>query len=133
MSDLTREDIERAQTRPGFGWMPGMRLAGREGRHGRVGDHWRRTPDAAWIRVHDGGPAVIDPTDPATGGCLLALLGDAVRAVQRSGPRMRLLAIVYTAGEGEAPQRTDWSPTLGEACIRVALDLGYWPGGGDGE
>ena len=83
-------------------------------------------------RYEDGdGPWVVnkwpDPDDPATDGCLLALLGD-----------RQLLLDLPTAKTGPGLWRafvSRRSPcftermTLGRACIAAAEALGRWPGG----
>lgn len=63
-----------------------------------------------------------DLTDPATGGCLLALLGSGWSST------------TPTAGHHVVVKRDIHGPrgegrTLAEACARVALSLGRWPGG----
>ena len=70
-----------------------------------------------------------DPEDPATAGCLLALLGD--RCIVRILPREGLpLEIVIPSG-----LRPDGRPhrvtgiNLGRACIAAAAAIGRWPGG----
>lgn len=77
--------------------------------------------------LHPG--AVPDPTDPATGGCLLALLGLDVAvtiSARETGP-------LYRIGYGLDGRRhaTTGYDTLGAACIAVAVALGRWPGGGE--
>lgn len=58
-------------------------------------------------------PFIPDLTDPATAGCLLALLGE------NRATRGAVFVLV------EATH----ARTLGEACARAALALGRWPGG----
>ncbi len=59
-----------------------------------------------------------DPDDPATAGCLLALLGRC--AVYDDGP---VWVCEHDRGRG-------FGATPGRACIAVVAALGRWPGGG---
>ena len=67
-----------------------------------------------------------DPTDPATAGCLLALLGPRALAQQHrdfwevSVPRDLTDTVPRHIGASAA--------TLGAACIAVAEACGKWPG-----
>ena len=99
----TKELAQIAVSLPGWRWLPGMLAlppkADRCSRHGQVMTD--RLPD---------------PTDPATAGCLLALLGPARDVLSHS------------CGE------LFWSPTtgpalrgLGLACIAAAESIGHWP------
>ena len=70
-------------------------------------------------------PGLPDPDDPATAGCLLALLG--VQAVD----------VVCPAANGgrwavsvSGPHHIGIGSTLGRACIAAAEALGRWPNGG---
>ena len=67
-----------------------------------------------------------DLTDAATGGCLLALLGESRwRVVPAPGGG-------WNWRDGQADSGKAWHhvPHHAEACARVALALGRWPGGG---
>jgi hypothetical protein len=75
------------------------------------------------------GDALPDPDDPATAGCLLALLGDRVNVYGPLGTDdedngwevvLRSSADERTRGRGS---------TLGRACIAAAEAIGLWPGG----
>jgi len=91
---------------PGWRWMPGM-LQWRTG-------PWmgsRRSVDSDYFDTgHEarvmGGDTWPDPDDPATEGCLLALLGRSHHGLLQ-------------------PRGT----SLGRACIAAAEALGRWPGG----
>lgn len=72
-------------------------------------------------------PAAPLLTDPATAGCLLFLLGDAVSTVYGPGEEGSWQVSVYRDGAGHDEPRH--GITLGEACARAALALGRWPGG----
>lgn len=62
--------------------------------------------------------------DPATAGCLLALLGEALSTVYSAGEVGDCWQVsAYTCMEEHRHGRT-----LGEACARAALALGRWPG-----
>ena len=73
------------------------------------------------------------PDDPATAGCLLALLGRAVRVVSEDttcAPDWYYRAHVpfHLSHDGRGYGIAE--PTLGRACIAAAEALGRWPGGG---
>jgi|GEM_PF-1395231 len=123
---------------PGWRWMPGMlaslgrarlRVTSAGGgelrglRHGRV------------VWSDDG--VVPDPDDPATAGCLLALLGSNMTvydfgsyADEPGENGMRFRVVLYGNNKGKP---LHWPPvdcsTLGRACIAAAAALGRWPGG----
>lgn len=109
----------KATDLPGWVWLPGMRWESSES-SGRVVEHDPPyfAPDA------DAEP---DLADPATGGAMLALLGEqAWRGVgmYREPDGIRFyshVAVPYG-------YRTDYHPTLARACLAVAASLGRWPG-----
>ena len=142
----------RPEDLPGFRWMPGMLTH-------TTAPNWTGTvPAGSSVRLDadlltdlmaermvgcggcgwcdacmDGSDPIptpsIDPSDPATAGCLLFLLGDEaawrVRAENGTGEWLFCLAGV---------QRRDPWPSincLGAACIAVAQSLGRWPGGAE--
>lgn len=122
---MSRALAEKAQALPGFQWMPGMRSLhpvmgpARVVRVSSGGDYYVFKEAREWegfrLRLkHEG---TIDPTDPATGGCLLHLLGDEAEHVRFAFGR-------WTFRWGRAAYSTG---SLGEACCRFALDLGCWP------
>ena len=91
---------------PGWRWMPGM-LGLWSDTHGEV---YRPRIDGhpgPWVK---GATAGIDPDDPATAGCLLALVGS---------DRIRVLAMLVDSR----------NIGFGRACIAYANALGRWPGG----
>jgi hypothetical protein len=109
---------------PGWRWMPGM-LQWRTG-------PWmgsRRSVDSDYCDTgHEarvmGGDTWPDPDDPATAGCLLALLG-------ALGPIMDGLSL---AGRMDVWSRLMRAlmhdpKDIGRACIAAAAALGRWPGG----
>lgn len=112
--------MSRPQDLPGWKWMPGM-LGMWSGEGGFV---YGGRPG----RCADDPNAVPDLSDPATGGCCLALLGDEAWRVR-----------YVNAGRWEAylgnmrPIHAFTSSTvydsLGAACFAVAEALGRWPGG----
>lgn len=118
-NERTKEDWGRvAVSLPGWRWMPGMRGVRDDGSGDRIMD----CSESA-LPNHDIAP---DPDDPATGGCLLALLGPQMRQVAPSkiSTTVTWRAFVST----KAPCWTQ-SMTLGRACIAAAEALGRWPGG----
>lgn len=80
-------------------------------------------------------PGVPDPDDPATAGCLLALLGDPLTRMFWYGINVTVrVNIMPPKGErvfiAEHGERGFNQPTLGRACIAAAEAIGRWPGGG---
>jgi hypothetical protein len=145
-TERTAEDWGRvAVSLPGWRWMPGMLAAGPTGpRGGRprviitgtmsrddapraVDFKGRRCP--AWYALNcDETEVSIDPDDPATAGCMLALLGEQWGAYHyRPHPHPS-----YTPYEVVLDGVEDWVTdafTLGRSCIAAAEALGRWPGG----
>ena len=111
---------------PGWEWWPGTRYlvppAWADGwmPSGRVGDsHSPGLPP-------DARDPVPDPTDPATGGVLLSLLGPGwmVDAQVEGSPYVVYRRVTDRSWLGE-----HWSgATLAEACCCAALAVGRWPG-----
>ena len=63
---------------------------------------------------------VPDPDDPATAGCLLALLGVGYAVATSKDEWVSIGSWPTLIGEG---------PSVGRACIAAAEALGRWPGG----
>ena len=106
MTERAAEDWGRvAVGLPGWEWPEGaLPIDGSDRCLPRVGEHWEESE-----RTHDRPVGCWpDVDDPATAGCLLAMLGqywiDAIRIYQEGG---------YS---------------LGESCIAAAEALGRWPG-----
>lgn len=97
---------------PGCRWMPGM-----------LGLHTGLRLDELTLCWEAEAP---DPDDPATAGCLLALLGSEAGLVMLIG-RVDGFADWYDGIQW----REDRLP-LGRACIAAAEALGRWPGGDHG-
>ena len=90
---------------PGWRVLRGIRWRGENG--APMGSEWQPWPD---------------PDDPATAGCLLALLGPG-GSINATGGRVTAWLCVDGA-------RVEGSGTdIGRACIAVAEALGRWPGG----
>tara|TARA_R110000851_G_scaffold26200_3_gene74557 strand:- start:1929 stop:2267 length:339 start_codon:yes stop_codon:yes gene_type:complete len=87
---------------PGWRWMPGMI---------DTYPSFRLVVDYD-PELDDLSDCVPDPDDPATAGCLLALLGAQVFSVW--------MAQNWREGDDER---------IGRACIAAAAALGRWPGG----
>lgn len=123
-AERTAEEWGRvAVSLPGWRWMPGMRYfyGGFSASTGASEDYI----DRLW--EDDAGPydhAVLpapDPDDPATAGCLLALLGNECDS---------LMLLPNERGLFEWHNGSDWeeqSLPLGRACIAAAAALGRWP------
>ena len=133
---MTRTAEEWGKVAVGLpGWRWTMPWASLPDKHGRVWRrHWcRKDSGFGWTQVcgplrRDRRPSfdAIDPDDPATAGCLLALLGRPVEIKMYNSitvkryPRVGCLLSEGVAG---------YAPTLGRACIAAAEALGRWPGG----
>lgn len=157
MPDRTAEDWGRiAVALPGWRWMPGMRdtedalrivapfLAATTGLYGGSveptdsggADGWCR----AWACNLDPGiddalaDCAPDPDDPATAGCLLALLGPTpsegymAHVLPPSSAVTKWRIHMNTAQTGPL---SAYGSTLGRACIAAAEALGRWPGGAE--
>ena len=131
--DAPAEDWGRlAVSLPGWRWMPGM--LGRLGA-GRLRVTLCGAGQLSGLRI--GGQVVWsddgvwpDPDDPATAGCLLALLGPCV--VMATGPDGSRVGVDSVRGFGAGVQSKvfgDLQDTLGRACIAAAEALRRWPGG----
>lgn len=96
----------------GLRYMPGMLL--RQG-------GWSERVGSGWEWDDSKGEILPDPDDPATAGCLLALLGSGVRVWMDGADDL------WTVEVGGV--RASMHATLGRACIAAAEALGRWPGG----
>jgi len=135
MGERTKEEWGRvAVGLPGFRWMPGMRwLVARpdplEDLAGRLDD-----TTAAGLRSRQPHPgATPDPDDPATAGCLLAMLGGVVD-VDVGGDRYVkpwVVAIIVSDDiSGDGRIHTIRESNLGRACVAAVEAIGRWPGDG---
>ena len=80
-----------------------------------------------WLQTHD---AVPDPDDPATAGCLLAMLGPVVNVIVRESTTVaRILPDDPPPDEPQGESTRGIGVTLGRAAIAAAAALGRWPGG----
>jgi hypothetical protein len=82
-----------------------------------------------WTPIGDVTGIVAD--DPATGGCLAVLLGASAWRTTRlypAGERPPWLADTYFSNRDHNEPSQSY-PTLGAACVTVAVALGRWPGG----
>ena len=129
---------------PGWRWMPGMLVVDTASNpaYRFTGRAW----DDGGVVSDDGDGLNLecicrvewpDPDDPATAGCLLALLGDSWCAAIEGGffalwrrEDSRALELL-TIDEYQADSRLHIATTLGRACIAAAEALGRWPGGAE--
>jgi len=121
MSDMptTPEEWGRAAVAlPGWRWMPGMLGQNDVGGTDRIMDHTEASQPNLDL--------LPDPDDPATAGCLLALLGPDVNVLRRKN-RTLVTIITDNLDFGHYPQGRGSS--IGRACIAAAEALGRWPGG----
>jgi hypothetical protein len=71
-----------------------------------------------------------DPDDPATAGCLLAMLGPYVNVIVREHTTVvRILPDDPPPDEPQGDSTRGIGVTLGRACIAAAAAIGRWPGG----
>ena len=109
---------------PGWPWMPGMLGYNDYGGTYRIMDH----SEASQINAD----LTPDPDDPATAGCLLALLsvvpteGYMAHVIPPSSTVTQWRIHMNTARTGPT---SAYGTTLGRACIAAAEALGRWPGG----
>ena len=145
--DAPAEEWGRLAVRiPGWRWMPGMQeadvddlgpdrvhrlIASRDPdpEHPTGWSRWcdRRSGSIACMEPAKGTP---DPDDPATAGCLLALLGEwngyaREKYVYSNGRVTPYRAVVRSCVDGITHEST----SIGRACIAAAAALGRWPGG----
>ena len=110
MTERTAEEWGRlAVSLPGWRWMPGM-LDTKNNR-------WREVTLQYCQEWRDSLPY---PDDPATAGCLLALLGPGVDTCSCGGS----FDVTIMDSELSRP-----GINLGRAAIAAAAALGRWPGG----
>lgn len=132
MTRTAQEWGRTAVSLPGWQWMRGMSILASQHNPAALVDF-----PPSLIYVSDGGSVergeVVDdedwpdPDDPATAGCLLALLESAApRPYRRAGG----LWVVVTGPAGALESDSLHARTLGRACIAAAKRLGRWPGGG---
>ena len=107
---------------PGWQWMRGMTCGGSPVDDSPflspITDEWLGWWVNSSSKYDDVWP---DPDDPATAGCLLALLGFGCRVWQDHGNG--LWTVEYAAVQASM------HATLGRACIAAAATFGQWPGG----
>jgi len=143
------EKIREAMSLPGFRWMPGMRddegviilLVDDDG----TPVEWAPIPPGRALHTvvtGHGSPGwcfvewegrILNSHDPATGGCLLELLGPcwSAAAMSQSSDDRFVVEPAEDCGSGmiEHGATIGRGHTLGQACIAAALVLGRWPGG----
>lgn len=120
---------------PGWRWMPGMIRCWEDGTralivpsedgHFLVGLDDAHGGPVDGLRLADAVGGYPDLDDPATAGCLLALLGPSISMTNRPDG-------TWWVGERRLAKRW-WGDgvTLGRACIAAAAANGRWPGGGE--
>jgi hypothetical protein len=94
--------------------------------------------EAQWLWAADDGCEHLpvegrlpDPDDPATAGCLLALMGPVVNVIVREHTTVvRILPDDPPPDEPKSESTRGSGATLGRACIAAAAAIGRWPGGG---
>ena len=129
----TAEDWGRlAVSLPDWRWMPGMRAMLTAEGHSPVPACPGRLDESEALAYETGGwfGQWPDPDDPATAGCLLALLGLWVRQVlppRWEGDPWRIFRQDPTGRQ----TAKGWAKgtNFGRACIAAAAALGRWPGG----
>ena len=101
----------------GWRWMPGMRALDTGLRLDEMTDDWEAS--------------LPDPDDPATAGCLLALLGTEVWRIGARDDGYLILNFRHGIAYWDADAPGGWvsAASLGRACIAAAAANGRWPGG----
>ena len=138
MGERTAEEWGRvAVALPGWRWMPGMVFGSlyAHGMNARVQAHDITTdtdaPDVYWF-LPESPPsdAWPDPDDPATAGCLLALLGpEAAHMTTAVFIRHNAVEIDLLVGPTVVHRSSGPHRNLGRTCIATAEAIGRWPGG----
>jgi len=135
------DDVRRAMELSGFRWLVGMQDAynGERVSHvyevtGRlvlfeVSEAWEDDHASRWNPTVLSRHAIINPDDPATGGCLLELLGADVCFTRYTDGTRTLRWGPFEGWSGLEWRGEVIGATLGRACIAAALALGRWPGG----
>ena len=132
--ERTAEEWGRiAVSLPGWRWMPGMFVPSPG--YGRLDDDDVSDHPLYRLPLRHADECWPDPDDPATAGCLLALLGDPLTRMFWYGINVTVrVNIMPPKGErvfiAEHGERGFNQPTLGRACIAAAEAIGRWPGGG---
>ena len=128
--ERTAEEWGRiAVSLPGWRWMPGMlehrfhrgwlKRRSIDSDYFNTGHEARLTDQHAWP----------DPDDPATAGCLLALLGPRAHMHSPSCDWEETDYWEFVIRLSDNGERRVYGDTLGRACIAGAEALGRWPGG----
>lgn len=130
------EIAQQAMALPGFKWMPGMLpIVPGVGRYQSDRVFEPGSPPTVFMEEQEeqGRPwwpdelpagSVPDLSDPATGGCLLELLG-----LPNTAYSWLEHVQVVTWPDGADSRVGARGATLAEACCHVAIALGRWPGG----
>jgi hypothetical protein len=115
---------------PGWRWMPGMLTEDGRVREVEYDDGQELVYVGARHRHEPLGRPLPDLDDPATAGCLLALLGGQVSARRRGQWVVEWRGMAPLApGLGSVSRSVvGTGSTLGRACIAAAETLGRWPG-----
>ena len=117
---------------PGWRWIRGMHDT-----DARTFIEYADCGEAQWLWAADDGCEHLpvegrlpDPDDPATAGCLLALMGPVVNVIVRESTTVvRILPDDPPPDELKGESTRGSGATLGRACIAAAAALGRWPGG----
>ena len=118
--------VRKAQALPGFQRMPGMAIYDLDAAapcrlvYVRDGEYWGADEEGDGIFPFT--PHLVEPSDSATAGCLLELLGPHWLAYREPDGPWRVWCTTD-------PHNDHRAGSLGWACINAALALGRWPGG----
>lgn len=125
MTERTAKEWGRlAVSLPGWRWMPGMFVPSPG--YGRLDDDDVSDHPLYRLPLRHADECWPDPDDPATAGCLLALLGDTFAHVATGFGDGFVVCLIV---DGTTIEGT--GSTLGRACIAAAAALGRWPGGAE--
>ena len=91
---------------------------------------WGARVGTGWEWDDSKGEILPDPDDPATAGCLVALLGLAMPGWWVSTTVLEDGTHIVRASRWGHPRVEGRGHTLGRAAIAVAAAHGRWPGGG---
>ena len=124
-----RDLADRIQRLPGWRWMPGMWVRPIDPDHGDLPERIMYEDEAARMNARPGNVDEwrVDLTDPATAGCLLALLGPGIDVWLIDAEHAEATWLSGSDDPNDDSVAVKGCP--GAALATIALCLRRWPGG----